>query len=525
MHDSDHKSKHVIVHLGPHKTGSTAIQQCFSENSSQLLSAGICFLHNNFVHETAIQLVRQNLSAAEAALAQLSVQISKNTAETFIISQEDFCGDLPGRSRQKSIYPKLTKNLRIIARSLIPHRVTFVFFVRNATQWITSCYHQHLRYRTFFSRLEDFTCHFGEVLDWEEKLSRLREIFRDDFVTIPYNKTPYAGVQCLLKIAGRPDLRLATEPKLSNAAPEPEHIAQLERINALSSFKATAWFAKSLVLNNWSPAKPLVPCLWPIGPRATTASVALPDLERRARRRVARQHLEDILPPRDLDLKALSFDILPTDIDLPPISREEIRNQSRLLDYHLRGKSQLAKLNGLTISYLRRDTEHTEKARHLFHRIWAEEGVSLINELSTRWLISTLQTFLDHGVNEAQRIIGASGYFYANMMKIYEGERAIEGIEQDATHSYTGPQTANKFSGLDRYEIGGSDLLLNTNALALDLSTRDETAGIVLQEFLLRVKSSANVFTRMDMTRKVRQIEVKNFEDTWSFFTPPKDQV
>jgi hypothetical protein len=512
--------RRVIVHIGPHKTGSTAIQQCLTANSAALQAAGIAFLHGSMIHEIAMLLVRQSFDEAEARFRLLSGQISTTNAETIILSQEDFCGDLPGRSRQKAIYPKLTKNLRIIARGLQPHLVIFVFFEREASQWLTSCYHQHLRYRTLFSRFEDFEAHFGAAPDWREKLEKPRETFGEQFITVTHSKVADAGVAALLHIAGQASVHLSEPPKLSNASPQASQIRSLERINALSSFKATAWFAKALVLENWSP-RPVIDRR-DLQPKATEipAKIALPELVRRAQRRITRQQVEDILPPRDQNLHDLLFDVLPLDIELPAVSRVDIRNQSRLLDYHLRGKSQLAKLNGLTISYLRRDTDHTDKARHLFHRIWAEEGVLLVNELSTRWLISTLQTFLDHGANEAQRMIGASGYFYANMMKIYEGERAIEGLEQDAIYREVSPQTQNKFSGLDRYDVGSTDLLLNTNALALDLAMRDDVAGLVLQEFLLRVKSSANVFTRMDTSRKEGNIEVKGFEDTWSFFAP-----
>jgi hypothetical protein len=145
----------------------------------------------------------------------------------------------------------------------------------------------------------------------------------------------------------------------------------------------------------------------------------------------------------------------------------------------------------------------------------------LIYEVSTRLLISTLQTFLDHGENEAQRMVGSTGFFYGNIMKIYEGERAIEGLEQDAVYKSTTPQTSYRFRGLDRYSVGSTDLLLNTNAMALDLARRDDVAGIVLFELLLRVKASANVFTRMDRTRQEHDIAVEGFTDTWSFYEPP----
>ena len=51
----------------------------------------------------------------------------------------------------------------------------------------------------------------------------------------------------------------------------------------------------------------------------------------------------------------------------------------------------------------------------------------------------------------------------------------------------------------------------------------DEVAGLVLQEFLLRVKNSGNVFTRHDRTRRQKGISIDGFEDVWTFFEPLKD--
>ena len=513
----------VLVHVGPHKTGSTAIQTVLMESGSSLAEAGIQFMHDKLTHETALYFSQGEFDAAQDNLAVLAKQISESQFDRIILSQEDFCGDLPGRTRSNRVYPNFTKILRAIERGLRPHEVTFVFFERDEVEWLTSCYHQHLRYRTLFCDIHDFFDHFQGFKSWEDFFDWPRKQLGAKFITLPYDCLDYtAGVRRLVSLASGKELELSPGPRVCNPSPSPHKVRLLERINQFSSFRETAWFCKSLVLADWKPrALDNVSSLETLE-FGTLAELALPRLSKRATGRVQQHDAVDLLPSEDCDLTDYIFRSLPSEVEQPSLSRAKIEDQSLILDYHFRGKSALAKLNALVISYLRRSTPVNSKARRIFHRIWREHGAILVNELTTRWLISTLQTFLDHGENEAQRLIGASGHFYGNMMKIYEGERAIEGRAQDATYSGSRPSTPNRFTGLDRFEVGGTDLLLNTNALAVDLAARDDCAGLVMIELLLRVKNSANVFTRMDQTRKAKNIEIFNFSDTWSFFEEPK---
>ncbi|MGB0843297.1 MAG: hypothetical protein ACPGVN_00970 [Alphaproteobacteria bacterium] len=512
--------KRIIVHVGPHKTGTTAIQKCLSKNAALLTTVNTTYFHTQDTHKAALHLARREFAEAKEAIERFSAQISDLRTDTVILSQEDFSGNLPGRTRRRTIYPDLTKNIRIIKRLLQPHRTSFVFFRRDEDSWLRSAYHQHLRYRTLFSNFAEFKEHFGADWSWQAKLDKLIENFGSDIVEIPYERSADAGIREILKLIGQPNLSLPNAPSRENSSLAVSKIPLFERINALSEFKETAWFSKKLIAEDWTP-RPLEHAnVAPSDADCTLADMALPALSQRAQHRIHSQQITDILPDIDVDLQPLLYSILPDDLTEVSVPRANIENQSRILNYHFRGKSEIAKLNALCISYLRRDTEHTPKARFLFHRIWREHGAVLINECSTRWLISTLQTFLDHGENEAQRMIGASGYIFANMMKIYEGERAIEGLPQDGTYKHDSPQTPNKFRGLDRFNVGGTDLLLNTNAISLGLAMQDDVAGLIMIELHLRAKASGSVFTRMDATRKERDIHTAGFTDTWSYFEP-----
>lgn len=519
--------KRVLIHVGPHKTGSTAIQSCLAAHTPVLAEAGIWFCHNEQTHEIALNLAREQYEVAERQIKALSKHISSNKADIILLSQEDFSGDLIGRSNRKQIYPKLTKNLRVLKRALRPHQVSFVFFVRGESEWLRSCYVQNVKHRAKFHDFEQFSEFFGGNFKWDQKLAKPIETFNDDLVLLNYSKIPASGVECLLRVAEMSDDQIKRfQPSNEvNKSPTPELIKKLEHINKISEFKPSAWFAKSLVLKSWTPNltsenASTMPRWPPV--KMDMKDTALSALSKRVSVRVNPHDVTDVMPDRSIDLRELAFNLLPKEADVPSVSRSRMEDQSKILKYHLRGKSRLAHLNALAISYLRRETSYTDKARFLFHRIWEEEGVLLVNELPTRWLISTIQTFLDHGKNEAQRQIGTAAYFYANMLKIYEGERSLEGWEQSAHTTSGTPKTKNEFRGLDRYNVGGTDLMLNTNALLLEIAYKDDVAGLVLQEFLLRVKSAPNVFTRLDDARANLGIEIPDFTDTWSFFEPPR---
>lgn len=510
--------KRLIIHLGPHKTGSTAIQKWLLKNSTFLEESGVHFAHSELTHKAATLISQEKYAEAEEVLSRIRGKLDESKFNTFIISQEDFSGALPGRSKGSKIYGRITKNVRLLARTFRAYDLSFAFFVRDENDWLKSCYVQNLKHRSRFSSLEDFIQSLQIPVDWSTMLQKARDSVKCPFHVLQYSKGyPDNGIKLLLKILGLNALTLPSPVTLDNQSPSAQEIRAMERINKLSSFPSTAWLAKRQVVGNaQSAASTDTPLSG--GP----ANLAFPELAARAVNRFSRQPAEDILPDVDTDLAIYANKLIPSTTELVPGSREDIRIQGEILRYHLRGKSELAWLNALAISYLRRDTPHTVKASTLFHRIWDEERFTLVNELGTRWLISTMQTFLDHGKNENQRMVGAAGFFYANLMKIYEGERALEGLDQQSSAHSPIPRTKNKFRGLDRYKVGGTDLLLNTNVIALEIASRDEVAGLVLVEFLLRVKNSGNVFTRLDSARSQQNIEIPGFEDTWSFFVSPK---
>ena len=523
------KKKNVHIHVGPHKTGSSAIQEALKQNMKVLQSRyALSFVGAPQIFEISKYLNNGQFDDINLLIEEISTAC-RDAPGDCIISCEDLSGDLPGRGGKRRPYPHLFRNLKTIAKALNEFQCTFYFFVRSRDEWIKSAYIQNLKYRQTFTNIDDFS-DFIRVEDlWEAVLRRSKEKLGPSLVLIDYpSGAKRSSFQSLLNaITGLNNNGVEViSDKQTNVAPKASDVAILEMINSSSGSQEAKRLAKLSLFATGGPMALDYGCLrfpsWydqPECPQTLPASLA--PLWKRVTQRVSSQVQPNFLPDVSEDLSVFRTQIVDASDEFPAGGRENMANQINILRYRFRGYPEVCFLLGLTISYLRRATPHTDKAALLFQRLWSEEHALLLGILPTRWLISAFQTFLEHGANENQRVIGASAYFYSNMLKAYEAERALEGLPSDATYPNIQPKTKMGFAGLDRFKLGGSDLILNTNTLLLELSAKDEVAGRVVREFLSRAKAAHSLFSRMDKSRQEHQIDIQQFANCWSFFEEP----
>ena len=132
------------------------------------------------------------------------------------------------------------------------------------------------------------------------------------------------------------------------------------------------------------------------------------------------------VPPVDVDFAALKAMPLPPQIMPRPEGLSRVEKKRHMLLGELQGHCELALLHGLLISHLRKHT-YPDGAPALFLRLWAEEEEWLLSTLPTRWLISAVITFAEHGQTEADRNLAARMNMLFSLMKIFEAERAFSG--------------------------------------------------------------------------------------------------
>ncbi len=522
-------TKTVHIHVGPHKTGSTAIQHQLRATRHTLALHGVRVIYGPAVSALAQALAAEDQEAIAVHLAQLRSDVDAAAGDC-VMSCEDFAGDLVGRNRKRRIYPRLWPNLDAIQQGFAGLTVKFYFFCRDPEPWLASAYAQHLRFRTRFSSLDGFVAFFETDALWDGVLARAREQLGPRLVELPYWDDPdFSSVDALVEaifgLENAPNLpQLAMR---SNASPPPHIIKVLEAINGSSASSDAKRNAKQVLLDPTSTRVPQTSdqaqVAWP--PKAARPDWLSPGLDSlwaRVERRVQPQDQPWVLPEVTADLAPFREDIVTAEETFPEGDRSNMMMQERKLAFRFRGMPRTCLLLGLTISYLRRATRHSADASALFQRLWAEEHAILLGLVQTRWLISTFQTFMDHGANDAQRTIGAAGYFMSNTLKLYEAERAIEGLAPDAVYPGTKAQTKTGFRGLDRFGVGGTDLMVNHTALFLELAAHDPIAGRVAQEFLLRLKTAHSAFSRMDRSRVHHDVNIPQFASSWSFSDPPK---
>ncbi len=525
------RRKTIHIHIGPHKTGSTAIQRVLRTQKDAVEAAlGITPISGKCLRDLAKALTQEDEVLFATAMAETAL-LAADAPGDVLISREDFSGDLPGRTGKRRIYPRLWQNLNLLRKGFSGCDVKFYFFKRDPQKWLRSSYVQLLKHRAKFRSFDGYIGFLNDLDDlWDGVLDRSREKLGADLIEIDYEPGPgFSATHALFHaIAPDVDVRLPEGDPRPNTSPSQDAIKTLEAINSAGASKHAIQAAKQVVLSD-GPDVPTRPSAgqdlpdWP--PQMNKPDWLVEDLEplwSRTGARTKEQVQPNLLPPLDCDLSEYRNRVVVADDAFPEGGRHHMENQIRILAYRFRDKPELCAVMALCISYLRRNTHHVAHAQQLFQRIWAEEHAILLGVLPTRWLISVFQTFMDHGANETQRQIGAAAFFLANTLKLYEAERALDGLPPDRPYPSEVPTTKSGFSGLDRFRVGGTDLMLNTNALLLELAARDDVAGRVAQEFLLRMMQSHTAFSRMDASRVAHKVDNPQFANCWSFYVPPK---
>lgn len=215
----------------------------------------------------------------------------------------------------------------------------------------------------------------------------------------------------------------------------------------------------------------------------------------------------EALPPLDVPLQPLLDARIPA--DPPPAPARSSRHGRKLYDLRveLQGLPELAALNAILISHLRK-RRHPREAPPLFRRIWTEAGPALMPLLPGRWLISSVITFGEHGETEAQRRIGLGMNVFFSMMKLYEYERCHSGHDGDRVVAARRLGRRRLPLDMPPFALVGGGLDINLLAQIWNEARAEPVAGRLACHLLDRLNADPrNLFRRIGMMRAARHLD------------------
>lgn len=212
------------------------------------------------------------------------------------------------------------------------------------------------------------------------------------------------------------------------------------------------------------------------------------------------------LPPLNLDLTVLKT----TTVKISAAKRAkdepntEWGRKRRQIAEEFIGNSELAFLNAQLVSNLRK-RDQPDHAAALFRRLWAEEPTHLLGALSLRWLVSSVQTFADHGDTAAQREVGQALRMLFGMMKLYEFERTFTGTDPSTEFDFGKRIKTRLPLDMQSFSLTSGGLDINLIAPVWQLAQSDPVIAPLVDHLLEELNAEpGGVLRRLKIMREKR---------------------
>lgn len=211
------------------------------------------------------------------------------------------------------------------------------------------------------------------------------------------------------------------------------------------------------------------------------------------------------LPPPDADLSAIAAQTIPAEWPALPEGASPHARKAREVAPEFAGQSALCHLHALLIAHLRkrRFPQHTPA---LFRRLWLEQGDRLRAGLSTRWLMSAVITFGDHGATEGERSLGREMGMLFSLMKLYEFERLFSGATPDQPFRIGKRADAAMPMTMEPFSLATGGLDINLLAPLWQRALDEPVMGPLACDLLHRLNADrGTVFARLQAMREIKR--------------------
>ena len=168
----------------------------------------------------------------------------------------------------------------------------------------------------------------------------------------------------------------------------------------------------------------------------------------------------------------------------------------RQLEPEFGGKKRISHLLACVIVALRRDPS-SATANALFQRITDDFGQMIAEDMNSRWLTSVCDTFVDVAQNDLERTLGLTGTLFANTMKLVETKIKAFHPKRPWPPSERTGSPATLYDGVIPFWIEGGDAIDNLfGRIERSLKVKSPAAPFV-QEIINRAIENDTALSKM----------------------------
>lgn len=175
--------RRVIVHLGVHKTSSTAIQRHLQRNAAGLADRLIVRTPQEGTPMRPLGRAGLGYSLAPSDDTETALRIAfEDVLETLppnhlpaIISHENMAGAMPGKGGETGLYPALPRIARAILKAARGVEIEFVYYTRDMDSWRPSVWAQLVRTEGYRRDCRAFLAEIDGLPGWGDLHGRMAE--------------------------------------------------------------------------------------------------------------------------------------------------------------------------------------------------------------------------------------------------------------------------------------------------------------------------------------------------------------
>lgn len=235
-------SKKLILHIGFHKTGTSALQEGFYANADALAAAGLIYPKPLCKFQSHIELpaalfpdevpwVKEKYDLDEVCGHYANIVAEAPAGSVVVLSSEELCRIDLREEYLRALHDRLG--------NLPDTRTQIVAYTRDAVAFLVSLYHHEIRVRVYHEHFRDFVNGHHVALEnvrFDRRLEGWRATFRSenvlvqDYDQVVRQRGPTGITEDFLNLMGLSDVKLDIDDKFVNTGVHPWLVAAYSQL-------------------------------------------------------------------------------------------------------------------------------------------------------------------------------------------------------------------------------------------------------------------------------------------------------